>query len=77
MLDTPEGRRLYYDVTKWISLATVSGCPATATPVGRTRGGLPVGLQIMGPYLEDATPIAIAGHMADVVGGFEAPPGYA
>lgn len=77
MLDTPEGRRLYYDVMKWISLATLSGCPATAAPVGRTRGGLPVGLQIMGPYLEDATPIAIAGHVADVVGGFEAPPGYA
>jgi amidase len=54
-----------------------SGCPATVAPVGRTRGGLPVGLQIMGPYLEDATPIDIARLMADVVGGFEAPPGYA
>ena len=77
MLDTPEGRRLYYDVMKWISLATLSGCPATVAPVGRTRGGLPVGLQIMGPYLEDATPIDIARLMADVVGGYEAPPGYA
>jgi len=77
MLDTPEGKRLYYDVMKWISLATLSGCPATVAPVGRTRGGLPVGLQIMGPYLEDATPIDIARLMADVVGGFEAPPGYA
>lgn len=77
MLDTPEGKRLYYDVMKWTSLATLSGCPATVAPVGRTRGGLPVGLQIMGPYLEDATPIDIARLMADVVGGFEAPPGYA
>jgi hypothetical protein len=31
----------------------------------------------MGPYLEDATPIDIARFTADVVGGFEAPPGYA
>jgi amidase len=77
MLDTPEGKRLYYDVTKWTSLATLSGCPATVAPVGRTRTGLPVGLQIMGPYLEDATPIDIARLMGDVVGGFEAPPGYA
>jgi amidase len=77
MIDTAEGRRLYYDVLKWTSLATLSGCPATVAPVGRTRGGLPVGLQIMGPYLEDATPIDIARLMADVVGGFEAPPGYA
>jgi len=38
---------------------------------------LPVGLQIMGPYLEDATPIDIARLMADVRDGFEAPPGYA
>ena len=77
MLDTAEGKRLYYDVMKWISLATLSGCPATVAPVGRTRGGLPVGLQIMGPYLEDATPIDIARLMSDVVGGFEVPPGYA
>jgi amidase len=77
MLDTIEGKRLYYDVMKWTSLATLSGCPATVAPVGRTRGGLPVGLQIMGPYLEDATPIDIARLMADVVGGYEAPPGYA
>ena len=45
-------------------------------PVGLTPGGLPVGLQIVGPYLEDATPIAVAGHLADVIGGFKAPPGF-
>jgi amidase len=44
--------------------------------VGLTAGGLPVGLQIVGPYLEDATPIAVAGHLADVIGGFKAPPGF-
>jgi hypothetical protein len=30
----------------------------------------------MGPYLEDATPIDIAGKLADLVGGFTPPPGY-
>ena len=44
--------------------------------VGLTAGGLPVGLQIVGPYLEDATPIAVAGHLADAIGGFKAPPGF-
>jgi hypothetical protein len=34
-------------------------------------------LQIVGPYLEDATPIDVAARIADVVGGFRAPPGYA
>jgi hypothetical protein len=30
----------------------------------------------MGPFLEDATPIDIAGLLADLLGGFEPPPGY-
>ncbi len=43
---------------------------------GRTQTGLPVGIQIMGPYCEDATPITFADLLAQEVGGFEAPPGY-
>ena len=38
------------------SIATLSGQPATAFPVGLTRGGLPIGLQAIGRYLEDRTP---------------------
>ena len=67
--------RAYTDMNRWISFATLTGCPATSAPVGRTREGLPVGLQIMGPYAEDATPIDIAAKLAGVAGGFEAPPG--
>lgn len=73
---TSLGERRYDDQAKWISFATLTGCPATIAPVGRTKQGLPVGIQIMGPLLEDATPIDIAARMADVVGGFEIPPGY-
>ena len=76
-LQTPEGKRPYLDITPWIAPATLTGCPATVAPVGRTAAGLPVGLQIIGPYLEDATPIEFARLLADVVGGFEPPPGYA
>jgi amidase len=61
---------------KWIAPATLVGCPATAVPVGRTGAGLPVGLQVVGPYLEDATPIDIAIRIAGLIGGFVAPPGY-
>ena len=49
---------------------------ATAAPVGRTAQGLPVGLQVLGPYLEDATPIDFADRMSTVVGGFVPPPGF-
>jgi hypothetical protein len=30
----------------------------------------------MGPYLEDATPIDVAGKLADLIGGFQPPKGY-
>lgn len=76
VLTTPGGPRPYGDLCFWISFATLAGLPATTAPVGHTAGGLPVGLQIVGPYLEDATPIAVAGHLADVIGGFKAPPGF-
>jgi amidase len=74
---TAAGERGYGDMASWIMPATLTGCPATAVPVGRTASGLPVALQVMGPYLEDATPIDIAMKMADVIGGFVPPSGFA
>jgi amidase len=75
-LKTEEGLRPYMDQLFWISFATLAGLPATTAPVGLTRGRLPVGIQILGPYLEDATPIAVARGLAEVGGGFRPPPGY-
>jgi amidase len=48
--------------------------PATVAPAGRTAEGLPVGVQIVGPYLEDRTPIEFARRLADVIGGYAPPP---
>jgi len=76
-LTTTEGERPYIEMAKWISFATLTGCPATVAPIGRTKSGLPVGIQIMGPFLEDATPIDIAVKMAGVTGRFVAPPDFA
>ena len=45
-------------------------------PIGLSDDGLPVGMQIIGPYLEDRTPIAFAEAMERAFGGFVAPPGY-
>jgi amidase len=58
------------------AVATLSGQPATAFPAGRTRGGLPIGLQAIGPYLEDRTPIRFAGLVEREFGGFVRPPRY-
>lgn len=76
-LKTQAGPRDYLDLTFWAGFASLAGLPATAAPAGRTAEGLPVGLQILGPYLEDATPIDFAGRAAEVLGGFAPPPGYA
>jgi amidase len=76
-LATSNGPRPYLDLMFWNTFANLPGLPSTAAPVGRTADGLPVGVQILGPYLEDATPIDFANRMAMVIGGFIPPPGFA
>ncbi|MBI3785322.1 MAG: amidase [Deltaproteobacteria bacterium] len=58
------------------SIGNLCYLPATVAPVGRTAEGLPVGIQIVGPFLEDRTCIGFAVHLRDVLGGFQAPPGF-
>ncbi|MGH7299634.1 MAG: amidase [Candidatus Rokuibacteriota bacterium] len=58
------------------ALSTVPGQPATAFPVGVSREGLPIGLQAIGPYLEDLTPIRFTALLAREIGAFRKPPGY-
>jgi len=61
----------------WPELATTPGLPATVAPIDRSQSGLPIGVQIIGPYLEDRTTIAFAGLIEREFGGFAPPPGYA
>ena len=76
-LATPEGKLPYMQgLLSYMSVAVLTGCPATVAPAGKTAKGLPVGIQILGPYLEDATPIRLAGLLANENGGFTPPPGY-
>jgi amidase len=71
------GRPVPYDLQLFHpALATLSGQPATAFPLGLTRRGLPIGLQAIGPYLEDRTPIRFAALLGQAFGGFQKPPGY-
>jgi amidase len=77
ILDVDGQKVSNFDLLFWAGIVTVAGLPATAVPVGRTRAGLPVGMQIVAPYLEDRTSLAFAREIADVVGGFVAPPAFA
>ena len=58
----------------WADPATTCGLPATAVPIGRSDTGLPIGVQVIGPYLEDRTTIAFAGLLEREFGGFVPPP---
>jgi amidase len=76
-LATPEGPLPYLQaLLSYMSVAILTGCPATVAPAGKTAKGLPVGIQILGPYLEDATPIRLASLLANENGGFTPPQGY-
>jgi amidase len=66
----------YLTTMAWSGVVGVAHLPATVAPVGHTADGLPVGIQIVGPYLEDHTPISFARHLAGVMEGFRIPPGY-
>jgi amidase len=60
----------------WAGLASLPYLPATVAPVGFTAAGLPVGVQIIGPYLNDRTTIEFARLLAAEIGGFSAPPTF-
>ena len=80
--DAPDKRTLtfdgaqhpYFDGLAYPALALLANLPATAFPAGFTKGGLPIGLQAIGPYLEDRTTIRFAELVAREFGGFEPPP---
>src|SRR5215211_5087433 len=73
-ITTPEGQRPYNDQTFWISHTSLPGLPAVTAPIGRTSRGLPVGVQIIAPLYEDDTAITFAELLAELIGGYEAPP---
>jgi len=51
----------------WSTIASMAGLPATVAPLSRDEDGLPLGVQIIGPYLEDRSTIALA----RLLGGLE------
>ncbi|XNL82517.1 amidase [Actinomadura madurae] len=65
-LEYPEevaGQRMH-DYLEWMRscfLISATGCPALSVPAGFTSGGLPVGLQIVGPHRADLAVLRI-GH---------------
>jgi amidase len=73
-ITTPEGERPYTDQVFWVAQPSLPGLPALSAPAGRTAGGLPVGVQVVGPLHEDDTAITFAEQLGEVAGGYESPP---
>lgn len=66
--------RAYRDLLSWCCMIGSAYLPVTVPPVGRTAGGLPVGIQVVAPYLHDRTALAFARCVSEVLGGYSPPP---
>ncbi|MDX2380239.1 MAG: amidase [Acidimicrobiia bacterium] len=65
--------RSYVDLFPWIAPAGLAYLPATVVPVGRSTSGLPIGVQIVGPRLQDRTTLQVARHIAEITRGCPRP----
>ena len=66
----------YNDLLFWPGITGGYHLPASVAPLGSTAGGLPYGVQIVGPLYGDRTTIAVAGLLERSWRAFEPPPGY-
>ncbi len=64
--------RAYGEQFAWLQAPGAAYLPAVVAPATRS-GGLPIGVQVIGPYLEDRTAVDVAGRLDELTGGFTAP----
>ena len=76
IIDVAGQQRPYHAQMQWMGLFGVSYLPATAIPISVHSNGLPIGMQIVGPFLEDLTCLAAAHAIEQVTGGTQRPPGW-
>ena len=75
-LDVNGQTRTPYEISQWLMLVNLVHLPSVMAPIGRTAAGLPVGMQVVAPYLRDRRAVRVAGLVTEVVGGYEVPPGF-
>jgi len=68
--------RSYWSLITWMAPAGACYLPATVVPVGLLRSGLPVGIQIVGAFLEDQTTLDLAQRLLALLGGCPRPPSF-
>ncbi len=60
----------------WAGYTGLTYLPSTAAPIGQTKDGLPIGVQIVGPQYGDYSTIAFAKLLEDEYRSFVPPPAY-
>jgi amidase len=65
-----------WKATVWASAIGAMLLPAAVVPAGHTEAGLPIGVQIVGPYLHDKRLLRIAALVDEAGPGFRRPPEY-
>ncbi len=76
-LDVSGVKMPYYQLSALPAIASLAGLPATAFPTGQlSENNAPIGLQVMGAYLEDRSTLCFAELIEQAMGGFKAPPGF-
>ncbi|MFY9397970.1 MAG: amidase [Desulfomonilia bacterium] len=73
-----DGREIGYLAanTSYTSIFNLTGSPVVVMPVGRTPGGLPIGVQVVGKRWRDMELLSVARVLDQAAGAFQAPPGY-
>ena len=66
--------RAYFELVSWTTLIGMAFLPSTVPPIGLGKSGLPIGIQVIGPYGGDYTTIQVAGRVAELMGGYQPPP---
>ncbi len=74
MIDVDGKSVPYGAMLDWISPATALHAPAIAVQAGRTPYGVPVGVQVVGPWHGEDRLFDFAAAIEDGLGGFAPPP---
>ena len=70
-----EGTKVdYLDAMTYTHWFNILGNPAVVVPVGKSAGGLPIGVQIVGRPFEEEVVLAVAAQIEREVGGYVRPP---
>ena len=66
--------RPYFELVSWTILIGMAFLPSTVPPIGLGKSGLPIGIQVVGPYGGELTTIGVAERISELMGDYQPPP---